>query len=75
MRGYRTAGILHQLPGSADSLRRLDGTEQHAQTQIHQIDVGDREGDVAGEHNTFVEDAIEQLEERDLAMKVVFRRR
>jgi len=44
----------------------LDGADQNIQADEDQIDVGDGDCDLAGDHQTAVEDVIERLEQRKI---------
>ena len=48
-----------------------DGCEQDAQSDVHEVDAGDRQHDVAAEHHTLVEDTVDQLEQRHLLLEGV----
>src|SRR5436305_11028016 len=60
-----TSGVVTQL----QLLERPDGREQHAQADIDEIHVRDRERDVAAQRNALVQDAVDELEQRDLLLQ------
>src|SRR4051812_24671651 len=46
-----------------------DGREEHAKPDVHEVDVGDREHDVAGEDDSLVEHPVDELEQRYLLLE------
>src|SRR3954470_14084105 len=46
---------------------RVDRRDQRAQTDVEEIDVCDRQGDVAMDHDAAVEEAVDQVDESDVA--------
>src|SRR5438105_7465317 len=59
----RTRGSLREL------LERGDGGEQHPQPDVDEVDVGDRQRDVACEDDTCAEHAVDELHERHLLLE------
>src|SRR5206468_3369172 len=61
--GTASDGLLLQL------LERPDRGQEDAQADVHEIDVGDRQRDVPGDHDALVEDAVDELDQRHLLLE------
>ena len=54
---------------TGEPLHRRDRREEHAQTDVDEVDARDRERDVAAQDDSLVEDAVDELEQRDLLLE------
>ena len=66
---HKGVEVDHQAGCSCRRSIVADGREQHSEADVDEVDVRDRERDVARDDDALVQDAVDELDERDLLLE------